>query len=227
MCFSPQADLAGGVVIGAIGIDAVRHADDRRDHMALAALPLILGAHQLDEALVWWSKQGHVPSGVGTVALWIYLLVALVLLPVLVPSAVLVLEPTRVRRLAMVPFVVIGSAVSVTLLVAMIRGPVGVTMHPYHLSYSVRIDDGFLVVSLYVAAVCGALLLSGFRHIVIFGAVNLVAVIVIAKLTIDGFASVWCGWAAITSGAIALHMRLSGPLRAHRAVSAHGPAGGG
>lgn len=227
MCFSPQADLVGGTVIAAIGVDAVRHVDNRRDHVALAALPLILGAHQLDEAFVWWGKQGHVPSEVGTIALWIYLLIAFVLLPVLVPAAVLVLEPTNRRRWAMAPFVVIGSAVSVILLVAMIRGPVAVTIHPYHLSYSVRVDDGFLVVSAYVAAVCGALLFSGFRHIALFGIVNLVAVIIIAKLTIDGFASIWCGWAAITSAAVALHMRVSGPLRSHRALSAHGPLGSG
>jgi hypothetical protein len=40
---------------------------------------------------------------------------------------------------------------------------------------------------------------------------NLVAVIVIARLTISGFASVWCGWAAVSSAAIALHCRLARP----------------
>ena len=213
MCFSPQADLIGGGVIGVIGIDVVRHVDSRRDHLALAALPLILGFHQVVEAFVWLSKQGHLPSAVGTVAMWVYLLIAFVLLPVFVPVAVVLFEPTTRRRRLMAPFVVIGAIVSVTLLVAMVRGPVGVTMRPYHLAYSVQLGGaGLLIVSLYVAAVCGALLLSGFRHVVIFGVVNLVAVIVIAKLTVDGFASVWCGWAAVTSGVIALHMRLTGPL---------------
>jgi hypothetical protein len=41
----------------------------------------------------------------------------------------------------------------------------------------------------------------------LYGIINLVAVIVIAKLTIDGFASVWCGYAALTSAAMALYMR--------------------
>ena len=82
MCFSPQADLVGGLVISGIGVDVVRHVHRRRDHMALAALPLILGAHQLDEAFVWWGQEGHVPSAIGHVALWIYLLIAFVLLPI-------------------------------------------------------------------------------------------------------------------------------------------------
>jgi len=36
VCFSPQADLGGGVLICAIGIDAVRHIRHRREFIALA-----------------------------------------------------------------------------------------------------------------------------------------------------------------------------------------------
>jgi hypothetical protein len=214
MCFSPQADLVGGLVISGVGVDVVRHVHRRRDHMALAALPLVLGAHQLDEAFVWWGQQGHVPSAVGHVALWIYLLIAFVLLPIFVPVAVYALEPSKQRKLLMVPFIVIGTGVAAWLLAAMVRGPVGVTVHPYHLAYTIRPGHGLLVVTLYVVACCGTLLFSGERHIVFFGALNLVAVAVIAKLTVDGFASVWCGWAAVTSGVIALHMRFARPHRA-------------
>ena len=53
--------------------------------------------------------------------------------------------------------------------------------------------------------------MSGYRNVVVFGVVNLVAVIVIAQLTISGFASVWCGWAAVSSAAIALHCRFAKP----------------
>ncbi len=214
MCFSPQADLVGGLAITAIGVDVVRHVQRRRDKMLLAALPLVLGAHQLDEAFVWWGQQGHVSAGVGRVALWIYLLIAFVFLPIFVPIAVCVLEPSKRRRLMMAPFIVIGVAVAAWLFAAMVRGPLGVTIHPYHLAYTIKPGHGLLVITLYVAACCGTLLFSSYRHVVLFGAVNLLAVAVIAKLTVDGFASVWCGWAAVTSGVIALHMRFGRPHRA-------------
>ena len=110
--------MAGGLAICAIGVDAVRHVGQRREFLALAWIPLLLGAHQFIEALVWLWLQGHVPRGIGHVALWAYLLIAFVVLPVFVP-------------------------------------------------------------------------LAGYRNVVIFGAVNLVAVIVIAWLTISGFASIW------------------------------------
>ena len=209
MCFSPQADIVGGLVIFAIGIDAVRHIRQRREFVALAWIPLLLGAHQFIEALVWLWLQGHVPRGIGHVALWAYLLIAFVVLPVFVPLAVIALEPTRRRKQMMVPFALIGTAIAVILFAAMVRGPVGVKLAPYHLSYGIRVADGLLIVALYVVAVCGPLLMSGYRNVVLFGAVNLVAVIVIARLTISGFASVWCGWAAVSAAAVTLHCRFA------------------
>ena len=211
MCFSPQADVVGGLVICAIGVDAVRHVDKRRQFLALAWLPVLLGIHQFVEALVWLWLQGHVPRGIGHTALWAYLLIAFVVLPVFVPLAVIALEPTRRRKWMMAPFASIGAAIAVLLLAAMIHGPVTVKLAPYHLSYSIRLPDGFLIVALYVVAVCGPLLASGYRHVAIFGVVNLVAVIIIARLTISGFASIWCGWAAVSSAAITLHCRLAKP----------------
>jgi len=221
MCFSPEADIGGGLLICAIGVDAVRHIGRRREFIALAWIPVLLGAHQFIEALVWLWLQGHVPRGIGHVALWAYLLIAFVVLPVFIPLAVIALEPTRRRKQLMVPFVLIGTVVAGILLAAMVRGPVSVKLAPYHLAYSIRLSDGFLNVALYVVAVCGPLLVSGYRNVALFGIANLIAVIIIARLTVSGFASVWCGWAAITSAAITLHCRVAKP-HPQRAASGSG-----
>jgi len=53
VCFSPQADIGGGVLICTIGVDAVRHIRQRPEFIALAWIPVLLGAHQFIEALVW------------------------------------------------------------------------------------------------------------------------------------------------------------------------------
>jgi hypothetical protein len=214
VCFSPQADLVGGIVVGAIGVDVLRHRRGRASHNALCALPLVLGFHQFIEAFVWLSLQGHISAGLGRTAMWIYVSIAFVVLPMFVPAAVFFLEPTRFRRMLMAPFVLLGVAVAAVLLTAMVHGPVGVKLRPYHLAYSLSLGHAEIVVILYVIAVCGAWLLSSYRLVAIYGILNLLAVIVIAKLTVDGFASVWCGYAALTSAAIALYMRL--PWRKER-----------
>lgn len=213
MCFSPQADFVGGIVVGGIGVDVLRHRRGRNSHNVLCALPIVLGFHQFIEAFIWLSLQGHISAGLGRIAMWIYVSIAFVLLPMFVPAAVFVLERDRRRRMLMAPFVVLGIVIAGILLAAMIHGPVGVRLRPYHLSYTLSLGHAALIVTLYVVAVCGAWLLSSVRVVAIYGIANLLAVIVIAKLTVDGFASVWCGYAALTSAAIALYMRMPHQVR--------------
>lgn len=214
MCFSPQADLIGGAVVAGLGVDALVHVHRRHDHVALALLPLLLGLHQIDEAIVWWWLHGHISSALGNAALWIFLLIAFVVLPIFVPVAVLLLEPTRARRLRIAPFAILGAFVAAVLLAAMVRGPIGVRLAPYHLAYSANLRHGLVVTVLYVVAVTGSLLLSGYRHVFVFGLANLIAVSLLAWLLTDGVASLWCAWAAVTAGAIAAHMRFAQPHRA-------------
>jgi hypothetical protein len=215
MCFSPQADLVGGVVIGVIGIDTLRHRRHRRE-LALAALPLLLACHQIVEAFVWWGLQGSAPAALGRSAMWVYLFFAFCVLPVFVPAAIMAIEPTPRRRWLMAPFLGVGAAVSFVLLRALLRGPTTAVLAPYHLQYNVNLSFGFAVVSLYIVATCGSMLFSGYRHVVEFGAINLVAAIILARLATSGFASLWCAWAAIVSGAIALHLRYA--RHEHRGV---------
>jgi hypothetical protein len=207
VCFSAEADLFGGAVLAVIGYDALRYVHHRSDRIAFAALPLLLAAHQLDEAFVWWGLQGHVSAGVGHVAMWIYLLFAFVVLPTYVPCAIRALEPPGRRRSALTAFAVMGAVVSAALLTAMLRGPVTATLGHDHVSYGIHLHAGLLVVGAYVVATCGSALFSGYRRIALFGALNLVGIAILARLAIDGFASLWCGWAALTSCAIALHLR--------------------
>ena len=50
MCFSAEADLVTGIVVGAVGIDALRHV--RKPHqIALAATPAIFALHEIDRVL--------------------------------------------------------------------------------------------------------------------------------------------------------------------------------
>lgn len=211
MCFSPTGDLVGGAVVVAIGIDACLHVRGRSEYLAVAALPIVLGLHQIDEAFVWWWLQGHFASDVGHVAMWIYLLFALVVLPTLVPCVVLFFEPTSRRRWRLAPFVVLGALVSIVLLEAMLVGHPSVRLGTYHLAYSIGLRHGIVVIGLYIVATCGSLIVSGFRAVAWFGVMNLAAVITLALLCASGFTSLWCFYAALVSAAIALHLRYAQP----------------
>ena len=210
MCFSPTGDLVGGAVVVGIGLDACLHLKERSEYVAIAALPIALGLHQIDETFVWWWLQGHVSRGVGEAAMWIYLLFALVVLPTLVPAMVYFFTPKLSQRWRITPFIGLGLVVSAILLEAMMAGNPQARLGTYHLAYTIGLQHGVAIIGLYIVATCGPMLASGFRPMVWFGSANLAAVIALALLCANGFTSLWCFYAALVGGAIALHLRLSG-----------------
>lgn len=206
MCYSPEADLVAGLVVGAAGIDALRHVDDRRD-LALAAVPLVLAAHQLIEAVGWWGLQDRVPEMAGTLAIGAYLIIAMGVVPALVPYAVMRTERDPTRRRMMVPLVVLGAVVSVVLLFALATGPYGANIGGRYIAYETTLQWSGAIAISYVVAVCAPLLLSTHRRLVLFGVINIPIVVGLATLLSAGFISLWCVWAAVSSIVITRHIR--------------------
>jgi hypothetical protein len=207
VCFSPEADAIVGGIVVAVGVDALRHTTAPKQ-LALAALPVVFGVHQITEAFVWWGLQGHVSDTIERAALWIYLLIALVALPVYVPLAVRLIEPLAVRRRIISALWALGIVVAVVLAAAMIREPINAAIDGHHIAYSLEgMRTGGPIIALYVLATCGALLACSYRDIAVLGAVNLAAVPLLMWLTSGGFVSLWCFWATLVSVVIALHMR--------------------
>lgn len=206
MCFSPAADLSIGVAVTAIGIDTARHVAHRKE-APLAALPVVFGVHQIIEAFVWFGQDGSISHQAGDAAAWLYLTIAFGVIPWFVPWAIRRIEPDEARRQLMTALVITGALVSVALMVGVVRGPIDVTDGGHYLAYGVPLSFGGALVVAYIAAACGSLLLSSDRRVVQFGAANLVAVIALAALLSNGLVSLWCVWAAVTSVAIALHLR--------------------
>lgn len=206
MCFSPEADLVAGAVVGAIGVDALRRSRCRQE-LPLAALPLMLAGHQLVEAFVWWGRRGDLPAAMGDAAMWAYLLFAFAVLPVLVPWAGRAVEPDPGRRRRMTAFVVIGFGVSGVLLWSLLSGPVAAELADRHIAYAVHVPAGGWVVAGYVAVTCLSLMGSSHRFVRIFGAVNLGAAVVLAWSIPSGFTSLWCVCAALSSAVIARNLR--------------------
>lgn len=216
MCFSPEVDLLAGAVIIAIGTDTLRHVR-RAAELPLAALPVVLGVHQLVEAFVWWGLQDRVPRAVERPAVWLFLVIAFGVVPVLVPVAVAVLEP-RTARLRAGLFTATGALVALVLLYAVATGPVEASIEGHHVAYRVDLWHGHLIVALYAVATCGSLLWSEHPHVRRFGALNLVAAGLLAWLDQGAFISLWCLWAGVTSLSVAAHLRYVLPPPADQVV---------
>ncbi|MDP2774678.1 MAG: hypothetical protein Q8O61_14090, partial [Nocardioides sp.] len=106
MCFSMEADLVAGALLVPIGVLSLRQVREPRE-IPLASVPLLLGVHQLIEAVVWAGVDGHVSADLAHLAALVYVVIALPLLPTLFPLAVWLIE-SPARRRVVAPFLAIG-----------------------------------------------------------------------------------------------------------------------
>jgi hypothetical protein len=207
LCLSAEVDLFAAFAIGAVGIDALRHVSHRRQ-LALAAIPLILAFHQLTEVGVWWSLEGTVSATLGSVSIWVYLAIALVAVPILLPLGVWRVESSSKRRRLMTPFVVGGIAVGIILAAALIIGPVRASIGGSYIDYRVGTTYYPAIGALYIGAVAIPLMMSSYRPFAWMGVANIVIVSALAYLLVNGVISLWCGAAALQSVVIAQYLRV-------------------
>ncbi|MCV7442174.1 hypothetical protein H7K33_08060 [Mycobacterium paraense] len=213
MCFSITADLVVGTALVPVAVATLREVKHWRE-LPFALLPTVFAVHQFLEAAVWPNR--FVSAGVAHFAMYAYVFIALPLLPALVPVAVLLLEP-RGARLRVAPFVALGAVVSAYLAYVVFTKPVGVQRCPHALEYQTGAHNSYFWAVLYILAVIGPALLSGYRSIVAFGLANLVGLVLVAILYLRAFASLWCIYAAVMSVLVLVHMvrrrRLPDPHR--------------
>ncbi|WP_406335507.1 DUF6629 family protein [Streptomyces sp. NBC_00203] len=194
MCWSATADLAAGAGIAAVGVACVTRVR-RTGDLPLAALPLLLGAHQIVESVVWDSGGG---SGPATVA---WAVIALPLLAVWVPAGVLCAAPRHARRRLTLPLAS-GLATAAALAYALAARPATAEIRGHALGYIVDLSHAELLIAGYLLATVGALLLSGDRGLLLLGVLVAVGAVICWALWQLEFVSTWCAFAAVSSVAL-------------------------
>ncbi|WP_327351428.1 DUF6629 family protein [Streptomyces sp. NBC_01304] len=193
MCWSASADLAAGAVITAVGVACVtRAARTRRRALPLAALPLLLGAHQIVEAFVWKAGGGTGPATV------VWAVIALPLLPLWVPFAVLYAAPPRARRRLALPLAV-GVPTSAALAYTLATKTVTGEIRGHTMGYAIGLPYAPWLLGGYLVATIGALLLSGDAGLVRLGVLVAVGAALCTVLWRREFISTWCACAALCS----------------------------
>ena len=198
MCFSAAANFVGSGVLGALGVVTLTKVKHRRE-LLFAALPALFAIHQCIEGFVWLGLDGRLSPTVTHNMGAAYMLYAQGLLPFLLPLGVLLFEPNGKSRARMVPFLVIGGATGLYILWALTAYPTQIYIRQNSIVYTNYGTSHMVIAILYVIATCGALFFSKVRAMVIFGAANLVILLVVAAIKQYAFTSVWCAYAALAS----------------------------
>lgn len=212
MCFSATASFTAGTALTVVGVLTVRKSQGKRE-LPLALVPLLFGVQQLTEGVVWVSLGRDLPL-LQSWATYIYSMFSHVVWPIVVPFAILLVEPRLWRRKAISAFLALGLAVGLYLLFFIVRFPVTARIRGDSIAYDSPHFYLPVVLVGYLAATCVSGLFSSHWCIRVFGLLAFVLAIVAAVVSITTFVSVWCFYAAILS--LLVYVHFSGPMQACR-----------
>lgn len=182
--------MAGSAISGA-GIACLARVGRARD-LPVAALPLLLGAHQLVEAAVWRTGGGCSPAATA------WAVITLPLLALRVPAGVLLAAAPEGRRRLWGPPAA-GLATAAVLAYCLATRPVTAEIRGRTIGYGVNVPWMPLVLTGRLFATPGSLPLGGDRRLRTLGLVPTAGAPACSALWRLEFASTWCAFAAVAS----------------------------
>jgi hypothetical protein len=198
MCFSAVANFTGSGILATVGVITLSKVKHRRE-LLFATLPTLFAIHQFIEGFVWLGLDGVLSPAVTHDMGAAFMLYAQGLLPFLLPLSVMLFEPTAKSRRRMLPFLIIGGATTLYILWALTAFPTEVSVKENSIVYINQATNNEFVAVVYVIATCGSLFFSKIKDMVIFGAANLVILLIVMAAKRYAFTSLWCAYAAVAS----------------------------
>jgi hypothetical protein len=199
VCFSAPVSFASAAVIGGAGVATVALVPRARQ-APLALIGVGFAAHQLVEGVIWLQLGGEAREALrsATVGVWVFF--AWCLLPVAVPLALALVEPSVARRRLMGALAVAGAGVGLSLAVIAVNGRVAASVADTgSIAYRLQGSPGLRAAVPYVIVTCVPALLSSHRILRLWGVTLVVSMAATAVLRSHQFESVWCFFAAVLS----------------------------
>jgi len=131
-----MASFAGGALISAIGTAAISKNREPAQRL-FAAIPMLFGLQQITEGFVWLALQSPGHELLLQVPAYIFLTLALVCWPTMMPLAVLLMERSEKRRRVLYGSLVVGIVVSLGYGLIMLVYEVTAQISNLHILYGI------------------------------------------------------------------------------------------
>lgn len=198
MCFSASASFGVGALLTATGIVTMKKTESPR-MQAFAGIPLIFGAQQLSEGLLWLAFMDPEMASWQDTGMYLFLFLAQVIWPLWLPLAVWLIEPDARRKKIMSYFLWIGGGLSVWMLYCLLTYEVSAVVESRHIRYYLHFPNMDLRRVLYFLATVIPLFLSSLKWMKLI-AVTLLGALILSFIFFTYYViSVWCFFAAILS----------------------------
>ena len=199
MCFSASASFAGGAIISSIGlVSIIKNKEPSRN--LFAAIPIVFGIQQFAEGFVWLTLQSPGHDLVLKVSTYIFLIIAVVIWPTMMPLSVVLMEQSKPKSPIYI-FPMVGIAVSLCYVIGLFFFTVTSKISSYHILYAVKSPFVFGYVGdlAYLIATLPILFVTQSRKLKLFGVIIIIAYAVTQIFYRDYLVSVWCFFAALAS----------------------------
>jgi hypothetical protein len=199
MCFSAPASFTAGAVLLTIGaISQLK--STTHGQRAVAAIPLLFGAQQLAEGVLWLSFSYDSWKIFEIPAMYLFLIFAQVVWPFYVPISMRAIETNPVLKKWLTYLSVFGGLISFILLIYLFIYPSHANAECYHVFYDVvyPIPPKYGGI-FYFTATAVPLFLASSKRIRLLGVILTILYIICKLFYLKYLLSVWCFFAAIAS----------------------------
>jgi hypothetical protein len=203
MCFSAGASFAGGVIISAIGVITIRKVH-KPSQILFASIPLFFGFQQFAEGIVWLTLPLQGYEIVRNLAVYIFLITAQLIWPMLIPLSVLFMEVSEKKKKILKVLLLAGATLSVYYGYCLITYNVNPQIQGYHIQYENDFPKPLALPSfiIYLIATIVPLFVSSIKRTHLLGLLMTLSCLLTGIFFTQYLTSVWCFFAALISGVI-------------------------
>ncbi len=203
MCFSPEASFAGGIIIAAVGIATIKKVH-KPSQIIFASIPLFFGIQQVAEGFLWLSLPYPEYIFFQKVFTYIFLSMAVVIWPMMIPLSVLFMEKNKSRKRVLWVLLGVGTTLSLYYTVCLMIFNVNPQIMSYHIQYNTGFPKSIalIIFATYLIATITPLFVSSIKRTHLLGILMFLSCLVTAIFFTQFLTSVWCFFAAIISGVI-------------------------
>ena len=204
MCFSAGASFAGGVVISAIGVATLIKVH-KPSQIVFASIPLFFGFQQFVEGCLWFILQHPQYSAYQSFFTTIFMIMAQVFWPIMIPLAVLYMEKNRKKKRILWILFAVGSTVSIFYIYCLLNFHVIPEISGYHIYYNDTENPkilSFIAFGLYLVTSITPLFVSSVKRTHLLGILMSLSCLITIIFFTQYLTSVWCFFAALISAVI-------------------------
>ena len=207
MCFSAEASFTATTLLSSIGYVSYKMARNKKEYL-IALTPVLFALQQACEGILWLTIPNYTDTLYSRLSIYAFLLFALVIWPIWIPSSFYVAEENKIRKKIMKNLVAVGILTALILTVCLIKNGADIHIGTSHIEYRGVFPQAFLplaiILILYLASTILPFFISSLPYMSIVGVILAISYGITYIFYRAALTSVWCFFAAIISGSVLL-----------------------